>query len=98
VVLHADGYAEVFGRDVDVHVAVMPCMSTQQGERLADDYLTLSMPRRYRSIYWPGLLAATGQVEKIQPKDIARRHWLTRLCRTLDTLTAADEEVMTWTC
>lgn len=74
VVLHHDGYIEVFGDDsIDAQVAVMPHMPTQEGEVLAERYLTKQLPRRHRTVYFPGMLRATGQVETLRPTDINRR-------------------------
>lgn len=87
VVLHPDGYVETYCRDADVVVVVMPSMESADGERLADEFLASSLPKRHRSIYAPGLIAATGQVETIRPSEIIHRNMMRGLVRALTAMT-----------
>lgn len=85
VVLHADGWIEVYGQPyVDVHMAVMPHTTTPEGERAAEEYLDTILARRYRDLYWPGLRRAADLVRSVSPSDIARRDWELELLTTLD--------------
>lgn len=85
VVLHADGWAEVYGEPhVDVHIAVMPHTTTPEGELAAEEYLDTTLPRRYRDVYWPALRRAADFVRVVSPSDIVRRDWDLELLRTLE--------------
>lgn len=95
VVIHPDGYVETYCRDADVHVVVMPSMESVDGERLADEYLASTLPKRHRSIYAPGLVGATGQVESISPSDIVHRNVMRGLVRAITAMT--NQEVTSCT-
>lgn len=86
IVTHADGYFEVFGRDIDVHVATMAAMDDVAGELVADDYLGITLPDRFRKIYFPGLIKTTGQVRDIRPRDIAYRELRLSMLRAMETI------------
>ena len=69
VVLHADGYVEVFaGRHVDVRIAQLLDVHLDD-EPLAEEYLEVSVPACYRDLYWPSRLRAMGMVERISPQQ-----------------------------
>lgn len=98
VVLHPDGFVECFGyHHVDVRVVIMPAMDSPSGEAIAEDYLTMMLPPRHRSIYMPGYLRAMGSVRTVTAQDIADQRMTLALMRTIDTLTAVNrDEVTTW--
>jgi len=99
VVLHSDGYVQLFAPEqIDAHIAVMPSMNRPEGERLAEDYLAITLPRRFRQVYLPGNIRATGLVETIRPSDIAHRQLMQKMLSAIDSLTSTDEEEVSWTC
>lgn len=67
VVLHSDGWVEVFAeKHVDVAI-VNRLHATDVSPEFAtdlDQYTGLSAPRCYRKLYWPNKLRATGQIVK----------------------------------
>ncbi|MEM1228070.1 MAG: hypothetical protein AAGJ40_20460 [Planctomycetota bacterium] len=94
VVLHHDGFVEVYANNANVTIVVEPHMESQQGERLARDYLAATLPRLFRSLYWPGKRVATGMVERVRPSDLMRRTTLSRLLSAIGTV--SDPESTRW--
>lgn len=94
IVAHGDGYIEVFGKNIDVHIANMTTTSNVAGEIVAEDYLRHSLPMPYRDIYFPGMLRKTGTVEEIRPADIATRQLNLSILRVANSMT---QETTTWT-
>ena len=97
IVGHSDGWIEAYAeRHVDVRIEIAPYMTTPEGERLAEGYVELSLPRRYRDLYWPGMRRA-GRVPQMRskaspagkrgpgrpPKPITVCHSLGRSCMML---------------
>lgn len=75
LVLNPDGWVEAYAeRHVDVHIAIRLHVPPE-GEQLADEYLDLTLPRRFRQVYWPGLLRAADTVRTVTPSDVAWREW-----------------------
>ena len=69
VVLHGDGYVEVFARPhVDVRVAQLLDVHVDD-EPAAEEYLEVSLPACYRDLFWPCRLRAKGMVERISPQQ-----------------------------
>jgi len=86
VVLHADGWAEVYAdKSVDVHVAVKPFAWNAVMGQLAEDYLDLTLPRRYQRLYLPVNLRGVGLCEQLMPTDLVKRD------RALEALAALKE-------
>lgn len=85
VLLASDGWVEVYGDWEDVTVVVANKLETTapETERLAEDYLDMTLPRKGRAVYSPGNLLAVGQVERRTAADESeRRHrvaWLAAL-------------------
>lgn len=99
VVTHSDGYIEVFGDDrVDAKVMQMPHADGPDEELAAEDWVTQSLPPRHRDIYFPGLIRAMGNVERVTLSELAGRRAMIGLLRAIDTLTADNMEVTVWTC
>ncbi|QDS91897.1 hypothetical protein FF011L_06330 [Roseimaritima multifibrata] len=94
IVTHADRYIEVFGENIDVHIANMTATSNVAGEITAEDFLELSLPMPYRDIYFPGMLRKTGTVEEIRPADLAVRQINLSMLRAANSMT---QEAPTWT-
>jgi hypothetical protein len=69
IVLSADGFVELFGeRGIEALVALRLDVP-QHCEAAADTYLTATLPRRWRDLFYPGKLRATGLVEKLTPEQ-----------------------------
>ena len=84
VVLNADGYVEVYAeRHIDVHIATRPDTTSAEGEQLADEYMELCLPTRYREIYWPINLRATEMIRTITPEDIAWHEWQLEMLQSI---------------
>ena len=97
VVPNADGWIGVYGgNNIDVQIAMMPHMTTPEGERLAEQYLELTLPKRYRVLYWPGNRRAADLVRVITPQDIAQRKWELEMMTTLDAIAARSKGGVTW--
>jgi hypothetical protein len=84
VVLHPDGWIEVYGDDLDV------CIMTKLDggdipavEVMAEQYMDLDLPRRFRPLYFPVKLRATGQCERRTPAAELQRLRELRLVRKL---------------
>ena len=93
VVLHHDGWVEVYGEhSIDVHIAVMPRMATPEGERLADEYLELTLPKRFRKIYFPGNRRAADMMRKVTPQDIAEKKWAQEMCKVIGNIAARNKK------
>ena len=75
VVLHPDGFVEVFG-DHEVRVHTVDALAVHaEEEALADLYLNESLPTWARQLHWPGKLRACGQCKQISAEDeLRRRH------------------------
>ena len=93
VVLHDDGWIEAYAeRHVDVRIITMPHMTTPEGERLADEYLGLTLPKRYRDLFWPSNRRAADLVRVITMQDIAQQKWEMEMMKTLDNITARNRK------
>jgi hypothetical protein len=72
VVLHPDGWIEVYGDDhVDARVVQRLDIGdeTPATATLLDEYIIGAVPRCYRSLYFANKLRATGTVEKVTPEQ-----------------------------
>ena len=76
ILAHGDGWIEAFAeKHVDVRIEMVPWMTTPAGEILAEEYVELSVPKRYRDVYWPNLRRAADMVRTVRPSDIERVAW-----------------------
>ncbi len=74
ILAYGDGWIEAFAeKHVDVRIEIVPCMTTPAGAILAEEYVELSLPKKYRDIYWPGNRRAAEMMRVVRPSDIARR-------------------------
>lgn len=70
----SDGWISVFGSDrVSARVVVRPHSENIRLAQGLDEYVSLQIPRTHRSVYWPGCIRATGQVEKLTLQQVADR-------------------------
>lgn len=80
VVLHSDGYVEVFGEHLDVHL-VQALAAEQPEEVLADEYLDATLPRRFRDLHYPYNLVAAACCERRTAEDELYRRLALELVR-----------------
>lgn len=74
VVVHPDRWIEVFGgRSLDVAIVQMPTTTCAVNGLLAENLIELSMPERFRQIYWPNNLRAMQFVEEITAAKLLKR-------------------------
>ena len=64
VVLHSDGYVEVFGSDA-VRPVVVNRLDSCADPLLIDEYLETQIPRSHRPIHLPRCLRGTGSLEQL---------------------------------
>jgi hypothetical protein len=65
IVLSSDGWIEVYcERTVQVHIAHRLHVTTRETAQLADEYMDVALPRRFKRLFIPGRLRATGRVER----------------------------------
>lgn len=69
VVAHPDGFLEVYGDNIDVHIVTPLSMYTAAGEVLADEYLDATLPWRFRDLHVMPKLRAMHQVKVVRPSD-----------------------------
>jgi len=106
VVAHHDGWLEVFGdrEHIDARIVMAPTLggepstATQQRfEVLAEEYLELTIPRRYRDIYVPINRRAADKLRLVTPESIACRQTDIELLRAIERMGAELRgEVRAW--
>ena len=85
IVGHSDGWIQVFAeKSVDVRIEMLPHSTTPEAEVLAEEYVGLSLPKRYRDVYWPSMQRAADMMRLVLPSDIARRDWELDFLKALD--------------
>ena len=93
ILAHGYGWLEAFAeKHVDVRIEMVPQVTTQAGEILAEEYVELSLPRRYRDVYWPGNRRAADMMRVVRPSDIAWREYHVELLRAIQQLGDKQEE------
>ena len=86
IILHNDGFVEVFGRDdIDVRIVNMPAIHPA-GEAFAEEYLDLILPRPYKEVHWPGMVRAVGKVDTVTPLDLTHQERCLNLFQYCDYL------------
>ena len=99
VVIHSNGFVQVYGDKslVDVHIGIIPSMTSDEGQILAEQYFELEIPKRHRDVFWPVNLLDTHQVRTRTPADIAQRETGLALCNVLSEIGQdARAEVVEW--
>ncbi len=92
VVIHPDGYLEVFVTPRNaVSVRVEYVLDTEE-ERLAEDYLRAKLPKTWKEVFLPGYKIASGLVKDcLTPDQEEERRWtLSMINRLLDWRKAKD--------
>ena len=93
ILAHGDGWIEVFAeKHFDVRIEIVPYMTTEPGEIQAEEYVELSLPKRYRDVYWPGNRRAADMMRVVRPTDIVRRDYDLELLRAIQQLGNQQEE------
>ena len=92
IVLHGDGWCEVFADNADAHVALMlDTKGVPEAERTAEEYLEASLPRRFRKLHYSPKLRAVGQCESRGPESELQRLQDLRVVRGLRPATPAPK-------
>lgn len=74
VELHSDGFVKAYARrGIGCRIINRPHITSAADATLVDELVANVLPGVYRDLYWPGLIRATGQVERITIHDIAWR-------------------------
>lgn len=98
IVAHGDGWLEAYAeRHVDVMLVQPPYVLGIAGERLADEWLDATLPRRYADLRWPILRRAAERLRAVRPSDILRRQLDLDLLRALDRHANHERERLVWT-
>lgn len=87
VCLHGDGYVETFAEQgTDVFVVNVPYAGdSAEAQRLAEQYVTLTIPRTYRQLLAPGMIRAAENHRLVLPSDIQQtQHELATLAAIRD--------------
>ena len=80
VELNSDGFVRVFGsKSVNARVIVRPHVTTQEQGRQVEELIDEILPRSFTTVYFPGMVRAKGQVERITPTQLATRLGLVQL-------------------
>ena len=74
VILHSDGWVEVYGRRRFLQVTVANKLHTEE-ETLAEEYLDMTLPKGVRQLYAPIRLLAAGQVDRMTAREELERRW-----------------------
>lgn len=83
VVMHPDGLVEIYGgRELDVCVA-QRLHVPQHCEPAAENYLDGTLPKRYRGLFFPGKLRATGLCETVTPEKALDTLWRLEILKGL---------------
>lgn len=92
VVAHPDGFLEVYGDNIDVHIVTPLVMHTTAGEALADEYLDATLPWRFRALHTADNLVAVHQVKPVRPTDEAERLLRLELVRAAAAVRGEQQE------
>lgn len=80
VELYSDGFVRVYGsKQVNARVIVRPHVNTQEQGRQVEELIDTILPKTFTTIYFPGMVRAWGQVERITPTQLAERLGLVQL-------------------
>ena len=80
VELNSDGFVRVFGsKQVNARVIVRPHVTTPTQGRQVEELIDTILPKPFAGVYFPGMIRAKGQVERITPTQLAERLGLVEL-------------------
>ena len=65
VLLHGDGYVEVYGdrKALDVHVSLM-LDGSDETAIAREEYMELTLPRRFQELFWPNKLIRFANLQR----------------------------------
>jgi len=97
IVVHADGYVQVFGERDKVNVHVANALRIEPHEEiLAEAFLDCTLPARYRALHLPRNLLAVAHVGDCRTAEAEqRRRWAVDFARACAALRAALAEETT---
>ncbi|MFO0203064.1 MAG: hypothetical protein ACK528_08030 [Alphaproteobacteria bacterium] len=74
VELNSDGFVRVYGsKQVNAKVVIRPHVTTQEQGRQVEELIDTILPKNFTAVYYPGMVRAWGQVERITPTQLAAR-------------------------
>ena len=89
MVLSSDGFVEVFGgREVDCHVAQRLAVDSIEAERMAEEFLDGTLPKRFRELFLPGMLRRPGLSSGLRRKRRIDTLWQLEILKGLRELRA----------
>lgn len=69
----ADGFIKVYGhKHIQAKIINRPSVATSELGCQVDELIDNALPVRYREIYYPNNIRATGKVKRTKPSDILR--------------------------
>ena len=98
VAVYGDGHIVFYGdrRRVQLHITSIIDAPGVKGELMAEEYAELTMPCWARDLYWPGMVLARSNVQRITPVDVLEQEGETRAHKALDDIIAGNSgEVVT---
>ena len=75
ILSHGDGYLEIFGDGIDVHLARVPLVGTAEGELLAENWIDATIPPAVQAVVLAGQGGENGK------HSTAAAHFAARLSR-----------------
>ena len=80
VEVYSDGFIRVYGsKSVMVRVVIRPHVTTVEQGRQVEELIDAILPRPFALVYAPGMVRASGQVERITPTQLAARLGMVQL-------------------
>ena len=96
ILSHPDGHLEIFGEAIDAHICRVPTASTIEAERQAEQVVEWLLPHRFRDLWQRDKLRAVGTSRPLLPSTLARSLATTKAVAALNSMTAQEQEVATW--
>ena len=95
-------WIEVYCKEhIDVGYASLPVTRSAGDDRLMDEYIELTVPKRFARLYLPGYVRAADQVRPIEASEMLYSLWRQDMAATIDRvgddLRADREEAQAWT-
>ena len=87
IVGHADGYLELFGPEhITAKIVRCPVAFNAEMETMAEDFLELSLPPVWRSLFFPGYCRASAMLRPLLPTEIQDSKVVAELLKTLNSI------------
>ena len=98
ILSHPDGYVEIFGDGIDVHIARIPLATSRQAERQAEAVASMLMPLRFRELWRRDRLRTVGTTRPLLPSVLATSLATCEAVAAINSMNATErEEVTAWT-